>query len=295
MSRQRSRSLDTSWTSGSISLTSSGGVLSGCTGLSAPKTGNPGVYNVAGCTFEGGYIYDPVSKTYAAIPYSLYASGTGVAPATSTSFTVDGAGPASQLVFSTEPNGSSSTSGTAPFATQPTVTVEDAFGNIVTNYNTAISMAFTTPTSESLSGCAAVTPTNGAATFTGCAGSSVGTNLSLTASSGTGSAKLTKTSTDFNITGLPQTLTFTVEPIAANSGDSLGQQPVLTITDSNGYVVTAATTPVTLWASGGSLTLCTGLTPVNGVITVATCTFAGTVGHAVHHDGSTRSVGDRYA
>ena len=259
--------------SGSINLTSSGGVLSGCTGLSTTT----GVFNVAGCTFEGGYIYDPVSNTYAAIPYTLYASGTGLISATSSAFTVKAAGAATKLVFSAQPSGVSSASPSAAFTTQPVVTVEDAFGNIVTSYNTKVSM--TISAGQTLNGCNAITPSNGAAAFSGCAGSNYATGVTLTASSG---SLPTVTSASFDITGVASKLVFTTQPVAGVSGATFGFEPVITIYDSNGYVVTASTAPITLTVTpptnGGVLSLCTGLTPVNGVVTVSTCTFAGIVG-----------------
>ncbi len=255
--------------SGSITLTSSGGVLAGCSGLSTTT----GVFNVAGCTFQGGYIYDPVSQTYAAIPYTLYASGSGLTSATSSAFTVTGAGTASQLVFTTQPSGISAGSATTAFSTQPVVTVEDAFGNIVTNYNTSVSMAISA--GQTKHGCNSVTPNNGVATFSNCAGSAYATGVTLTASS---TSLPNVKSASFNITGLATKLMFTTQPVAGVSGATFGFQPVVTIYDSNGYVVTASTTAITLTSSGGALALCTGLTPVNGVVTVSTCTFAGIVG-----------------
>ena len=73
-------------------------------------------------------------------------------------------------------------------------------------------------------------------------------------------------------------MVFTKQPAAGVSGSTLPTQPVITIYDASNYVVTASTTPLTLIASGGSLTLCTNLTPYQGVVTVATCNFAGVVG-----------------
>ena len=260
------------WT-GSITLASSGGVLSGCSGLSTTT----GVFNISGCTFEGGFIYDPVSNTYAAIPYTLYASGTGLTSATSSAFTVNAAGAPSKLVFSTQPSGVSSGTASTAFSTQPVVTVEDAFGNVVTSYNTSVSMAISA--GQTLHGCTAVTPTKGVATFSNCAGSTFATGVTLTASS---VGLPSQQSAAFDITGLASKLVFTTQPVAGVSGVTFGFEPVITIYDSNGFVVTASTTPIALTVTpptnGGILSLCTGLTPVNGIVTVSTCTFGGIVG-----------------
>ena len=52
----------------------------------------------------------------------------------------------------------------------------------------------------------------------------------------------------------------------------------MTVEDSGGFVVTASTTAITLTSSAGTLSFCTSLTPLSGVVHVATCNFVGTVG-----------------
>ncbi len=272
-------SLDTSW-SGTINLSTSGGVWpsgSPCStvtitnGKSATTGSNP----LSACTFEGGLYYDPVSNETLKIPYTMSASGTGLISATSTTFTVTGAGTASQLVFATQPSGVSAASASTAFATQPVVDIEDAFGNVVTSSSATVTLSLNSNSyGASLSGCSSTT-SNGAVSFSGCQLNKFGAGFTVTAAS-TGLPSIQSSS--FNVTGLPYAMQFTTQPAAGASGSTLPTQPVITIYDSNGLIVTASTTPITLTASGGSLTLCSNLTPYQGVVTVATCNFAGIVG-----------------
>ncbi|HEY5438509.1 MAG TPA: hypothetical protein VIJ99_06390 [Acidimicrobiales bacterium] len=267
-------SVDTSWPNGTLNLATSGGLFgpSSCT-TPTVTSGVAALPNT--CTFAGGTFYDPVSNQTLAIPYTMSASGIGLIPATSTTFKVSGAGTASQLVFDTEPSGVSAASASTAFTTQPVVNIEDAFGNVVTTSSATVTLALNSNSfNASLSGCSSTT-VKGVATFSGCQLNNFGTGFTLQASS-TGLPSVA--SSTFNITGLPSSMQFTVQPAAGVSGSTLPTQPIVTIYDSSGRIVTASTTAITLTPSGGSLTLCTNLTPYQGVVTVATCNFAGTVG-----------------
>ncbi len=267
---------DVNWT-GTVTLTSSGGSLTNCSSATAVS----GVATFTSCEFAGAYYYNSISGVYLATPYTLTASASNsvpTSPVTSAAFGVTGPGPASQLVFSTQPTGSASatTSATDPtsFATQPVVTLEDSFGNIV---NSSAAPVTLTISSGSLNGCSAnpLAASGGSASFSGCGGSAYGNGLTLTASS-TGLSSTTSAS--FNITNVAYKLVFTRQPVAGVSGAAFEKQPIITIEDQTGNTVTASTTPITLTASGGILQLCTNLTPYEGVVSVATCNFAGIVG-----------------
>ena len=276
---------DTSWT-GSITMTVSGGVLA-CPGDTSttlvPVTAVSGVATMptspSACTFAGGYLYNPVSNVTLATPYTISASASGSAPAvpaTSNTFAVSKYGAATKLVFTTEPTGVASSSPTSVFTGQPVVTVEDSFGNTVTSgFIGAITLAISSP--EGLSGCTYGSLTYGVATFSGCHGTSAsyGNNYTLTASAPGVTAAV---SSKFNITGLATQLIFTTQPMGGLSGGTLGTQPVLTFEDASGNVVTSTTSSVVLTTSGGTLSICTGLAPSQGVVTVANCTFSGIVG-----------------
>jgi type II secretory pathway pseudopilin PulG len=261
---------DTTWT-GTISLTSSGGKLSGCTNLTAVA----GVVNVANCSFEGGFVYNPVSNVTLATVYSLTATASGVASGTSGAFSVTSAGLASQLVFSTQPTGVASLSPSTPFTVQPAVTVEDAFGNAVTS-GYAPTISITAISVGTLKGCTS-SNANGITTFSGCYGSAYGNGITVTATASSGG--LSVKSAPFNITRAGSVLVFTTQPVAGVSGTDFLTEPVIAEEDSLGNIVTSSTAQVTLTPSaGGSLTLCSGLTPVNGVVSPASCNFSGVVG-----------------
>ena len=251
-------SVDASF-SASISLSSSNGVLSGCSSLNAVQ----GVVNVSGCEFSG------LVGTY----YTITATANGVLGASSSSITPSGAGAATQLVFSTQTTGSTGAA-TATFDVQPVVRAEDAAGNTVAGYSGNISLTISKGETLTCSGGTAQSPSSGRAVWTGCAGSSYANNVTLSATSGS----LSATSSPFNITGNFSKLVFSTEPVASVSGAPLFTQPVLEEQDASGNVVTDSTTPVSLSASGGSLSLCSGLTPSGGVINVESCVFGGNVG-----------------
>ncbi|MGC2485500.1 MAG: hypothetical protein WA359_04565, partial [Acidimicrobiales bacterium] len=294
-----SNSWDTSW-SGSITFTLSGGQLNGCYGqvtnsvtVVTVQTTNGEAQLSSGCDFSGGYFYDPnsnpsVTETQYTMTVSASPSGTSgsVVPVISNAFSVSGPGPASQLAFVVEPSGVASTSDTTVFPTDPTVEVEDAYGNIETGYSGTISVSMfqgtTYPgTSETLYSC---TPSfsEGIYTLSNCAGNSYNDTLELYA---TGSYKNSSnvtvqltpaTSTSFNITGTAKQLVFTQEPVAGASGSALTTQPILVYLDSTGHVVTAETASVTGSApAGGTLSSCTDLVPNDGYVDITNCTFAG--------------------
>ena len=237
-----------------------------------------GVGTFTSCKFAGAYYYNPISQVYLATPYTLTASASNsvaTSPVTSSAFGVTGPGSANQLVFSTQPTGAAGTSAATPFVTQPVVTIEDSFGNIVNTSSANVTLAIS---SGSLS-CATnpLAASGGAASFSSCQGSAYGNGLTLTASS---PGLSSTTSASFNITGVASQLIFTTQPVAGVSGADFVKQPVITVEDASGNTVTASSTAISLTASpsSGSLSLCTGLTPYEGVVDVATCDFAGIVG-----------------
>ncbi len=262
-------SVDTAW-SGTITLSTSGGLFapSSCTSFVVTKGNTAGTALSSSCLFSGGIFYDPVSGQTLAVPYTMTATAAGLIPATSSTFIVSGPGPATQLDFVTEPGGVASATATAVFPTQPVVDIEDDYGNVVTSSSATVSLSGT-----GIAGCTSTT-TKGVATFSGCHGTAYGTGFVATATS----SSLSEDSTPFNVTGVAASMQFTTQPVAGNSGATLATQPVLTIYDSSGRIVTASTAPITLSTSGGSLTFCTNLTPFQGLVKVNTCNFAGIVG-----------------
>ena len=95
-------------------------------------------------------------------------------------------GPATKLVFSTQPGGASG--GTA-FSTQPVVTVEDAAGNPVTTDSSTVTIGIApgSPTSGgpgTPSACTSTGEKNGVFTFSGCTINTAGTGYQLIATDG---------------------------------------------------------------------------------------------------------------
>ena len=135
---------------------------------------------------------------------NLQAAGTINSAATSSNTLNDTVipGTASQLVFTTQPDGSATAN--TPFPTQPIVTAKDAAGNTVASYNKTITLAIkggTGTTGASLT-CGTPTVSNGVTTFSGCKIDTAGTNYQLTATDTTTPTPLTATSDPFSVSNL---------------------------------------------------------------------------------------------
>ncbi|HLH08284.1 MAG TPA: PKD domain-containing protein, partial [Terriglobales bacterium] len=112
--------------------------------------------------------------------YTLVASTTGLASATSNAFNIVSGSPA-QLVFTVQPSGTIAGFDLLP---SPQVTVQDAFGNTVTTASIAITLAIgTNPAGGSLGGTVTVNAVNGIATFPGLQINNAGVGYTLVASS----------------------------------------------------------------------------------------------------------------
>jgi len=281
--------IDTAW-SGTLTLTLSGGGLSNCPGSTATSdllqvtNGAATLPIPAQCDFSGGYFYNAArNPPTTATQYTMTATANPTAPtdaavpAQSQTFAVTGSGVAAQLAFTTQPTGVASTSPSAVFTGQPAVAVEDAFGNVVTSAAVPVSLTVNSGVQgETLTGCTA-SPSNGIYSFSGCYGNVWATNLTLTASS---SGLTSATSTAFNITNAPYSLSFTTSPTAGFSGSTFVYQPVLVVMDISGRVVTSTTATVAFQVSpsSGTLSTCTGLAPNLGYFHLTNCSFSGLVG-----------------
>ena len=129
--------------------------------------------------------------------YKLTISSTGLTSAVSGTFNVT-VGAASKLAFTTQPGGGAAG---AAWATQPKVTVQDAFGNTITTSSASVTLTITsgTGTSGAVLTCTAnpKAAASGVATFAGCKINLAGSGYTLTATT----AGLTNgVSTAFNIT-----------------------------------------------------------------------------------------------
>lgn len=256
----------TSAASITLALTGTSGAVLSCT--TNPLAAASGVATFGGCKID---------KT--GNNYTLTATATGLAAATSNSFNIT-TGTATKLAFTASPSGS--TGGTV-FGTQPVVAVQDAGGNTVTGDSSAVTLAIASGTTGATLSCAGtgtggrtVAASSGVAAFSGCSIDKSGT-YTLTSTDGSLTAA---TSGSFTVTVGPAVkLAFTTQPSSSStSGAAFTAQPVVTVQDAGGNTVTGDTSSVTLALTGtgpsGAVLSCTTnpKAAVSGVATFSGCT-----------------------
>ena len=216
-----------------------------------------GIFNYGDAAFYGSTGGTPIDKPIV----GMALSGTS--------------GPATKLVFSTQPGGASG--GTA-FSTQPVVTVEDAAGNPVTTDSSTVTIGIApgTPTSGgpgTPSACASTGEKNGVFTFSGCTINTAGTGYQLIATDG---QLASATSAPFAVSTGPAThIAFTTEPDNAIGGSAFVTQPKLTIEDAGGNTVTTDTHGITLTINSGPGATLSGCSATNtaGVVSFSGCSI----------------------
>ena len=175
--------------------------------------------------------------------------------------------------------------GGIPWSTQPTLTILDAYGNVVVNDASTASLAITSnPSGATLSGCSG-NESNGVISFVGCNINKVGT-YQLTATDAKDS--ISATSLPFTVSlGAASQIVFSQEPAGSvTEGTPLTSQPIITVEDAGGNPVTSDSSTVSLTVSTyspntsisqqGGLSGCTQSEKAGtGVITFAGCTIAG--------------------
>ena len=238
----------TSTVSVTLSLTTGNGSLGGTISMSA----------VAGIAdFTGKGLNIDIAGTNKVLTAS---SGALTTATTSPAFTIT-AGPASKLVFTTQP--SATTVSSTAFATQPVITIEDVAGNTVTTgSNSTLSITLSLSTGAgTLGGTVSMTAVAGVADFTG-----KGLNIDLagtdkviqaTSTMALVGAVNTTTSPAFTIVaGTAAKLAFTTQPSATTvSSTAFATQPVVTVEDAAGNTVTTSTASITLSLTTGTGTL----------------------------------------
>jgi hypothetical protein len=196
-----------------------------------------------GCT-NSGATYTMTSGSTACSVIFNQPGNTNYAAATQVTESVSAApGPATKLVFTTQPGGG--TAGTA-WTTQPAVTVEDAIGDKVTTSTASITLAIGTNPGGGRVVCTSdpISASSGVATFAGCQINAAGIGYTLTATS---SGLTSATSGTFTIaTGGAMQLVFTTQPGGGSVGVAWAQQPVVTLEDSYGNTVTGVAQNVTV-------------------------------------------------
>jgi RHS repeat-associated protein len=157
------------------------------------------------------------------------------------------AGSAATLEFHTTP--ASGTGGSA-FGTQPSVYVKDSGGNLISNETVSLSLADGTGTPAASLDCDSnpETPSSGLATFSGCKIDKAGKGYRLVATAGAATAM----STPFDIgVGDATHIAFTHQPGGGTGGAAWDDQPVVSLEDAGGNLVTDASAVVTLSHSSG--------------------------------------------
>jgi hypothetical protein len=204
-------------------------------------------------------------------PYTLTFTSTGLTIATQTITITTTFGTATQVILTTPALGSASGSA---FTTQPVITIKDAAGNIVTNSTASVTM--TVSSGATTVGTTTINAVAGIATFTNVGISGIaGTPYTLTFTS-TGLTSATQSITPTFGTATQATLT--TPALGSASGSAFTTQPVITIKDAAGNIVTNSTASVTMTVSSGATTL--GITTINAVAGIATFTNVGISGAA---------------
>jgi len=272
---------------------------SGCTIAAAGTfavTTNPLAANLGTASFAG--------VNYTGLDGTIYiqASAAGLTSACSSSITV-GSGSATQLVFSTEPP-TTAASG-ASFTTQPVLHVEDSLGNLASSATNSITLAAFSDSGCTVAASGTLTATSnpmsassGVANFAGVTYTGSPGSVYLKAT-GSGLTSACSTLTTLGA-GSASKLVFTTEPSATeSSGSALGTQPVVSVEDGTGNVVTSSSSSITLApftdssctvAAGGALSATTNpLAASSGVSSFAGVTYTGTAA-TIYIKASTTSL-----
>ena len=227
------------------------GVLDGTTGVAA----------VAGVA-----AFSDINIDEAGAGYTLTASATGLAGATSAAFAIT-PGPATQLAFTVQP---STTNAGVVIAPSVQVTARDVFGNTATTFGGTVTVAIGTnpPGTGVLNGATTISASGGVATFTNLSINQTGSGYTLTAAAtGLGGA----TSAAFNILTGTAALVFTVQPGSTTAGATISPTVQVAARDAFGNTATTFT---------GSVTLAIGTNPSGNGVLDGTTTVAAVAGVA---------------
>jgi hypothetical protein len=244
---------------------------------------NPGTGILSGATTAtptGGIVtFANLAINKTGTGYTLVASATGLAGATSSPFNVT-PGSAAKVAFGVQP--SSAVAGVA-IAPAVTVQVQDANSNLVTSSTATVAIVLgANPGGSTLSGTASLAAVNGVATFSTLSLNKTGTGYNLVASSGT---LTSATSSGFNITPASASqLAFTTQPANTVAGSVIAPPIQVALLDAFGNTVTTATT---------ALTLAIGTNPASGVLS-GTTTVSAVAGVATFSTLSINKAGTGY-
>ena len=261
-----------------------GNVATGFTGNVTVAIGNnAGGGTLSGATTQaavaGVAAFGTLSIDKTGTGYTLVASGTGLATATSTGFAVTPAA-ATRLVFTVQP--ASTVAGTA-ITPAVQVTAQDNLGNTVTTFTGTVTIAIgNNPGGGTLSGTVSRAAVAGVASFPGLSVDKAGAGYTLGASA-TGTAAAA--SAAFNITPAGATqLVFTVQPAATTAGSAITPVVQVTARDALGNTATGF---------AGNVTVAIGTNPGAGTLS-GTVTVAATAGIATFANLSIDKSGSGY-
>lgn len=180
-------------------------------------------------------------------------------------------GPPARLAFSPAPS-ATATAGQA-IAVQPTVRIQDSFGNLVDDATAAVTLRLASGSGVLSCDANPVNAVAGVASFSGCSLNRAGT-VTLDASM-TGIASATAQPSIVVAAATPTQLEFSTSPPAtATIGMPWMPQPAITLRDALGNVALDATAPVTLFLASGAGTLSCAtnpVVPVKGVASFSGC------------------------
>jgi hypothetical protein len=253
---------------------------------------NPGSATLSGTTsvqaINGIATFPNLSLDKAGAGYTLIATATNLAPATSTGFN-NGAGPASQLTLTTAPP-ASATSG-QPLAPQPSVQLRDAFGNAVGQAGVVVTAGISSGSATLGGSTTATTNTAGLAAFATLALTGTGSAVTI-GFSATGVTPAT--SGPISLAPPPATaLAIVTQPSAtAPSGVAFAVQPSVKLRDASGNDVQTAGVAISAslasGPAGGTLNGATAVqTTSTGTATFTNLAITGPVGsYTIRFSGS---------
>ncbi|UCF19821.1 MAG: hypothetical protein JSU87_18235 [Gemmatimonadota bacterium] len=228
---------------------------------------NPGSGTLSGArtvnAVNGVATFGDLSIGEAANGYSLRATASGLAAATSSTFNIQPAA-AARLVFTVQPSAATIGAAIAPAVE---VSIQDALGNLVTSATNQVTIALgANPGGATLSGARTVNAVSGVATFDELKLDQVANGYTLTA---TASGLTGATSIAFNI--LSGQLAFSVQPSDAAAGAAISPAIQVEVRDQSGNLISGASNSVTVAIGdnpgGGTLSGAATVNAVNGVAT----------------------------
>ncbi len=251
-----------------------GNAVSGFSGSVTVAIGtNPSGGSLSGTTTVGAVAgvatFSNLSINNAGNGYTLTASSTGLAGATSTAFNIT-AGSATQLAFTVQPT---TTAAGVVIAPAVRVAARDNQGNTVTSFTGNVTVAIgTNPVGGTLSGTLTVAAVAGVATFSNLSIDKAASGYTLAASA---SGLTGASSAPFTISPAAATrLLFTIQPSSAAAGTAIAPPVQVTALDAFGNAATGFTGAVTVALGanpgGGALSGTTTASAVGGVATFST-------------------------